>query len=133
MNVDRSPAQNRLIVIEGVDGSGKSLQAKRLHQALIDAGHAAILTREPGGSAAAEDIRRLLVEGDPQKWDSMTELLLMYAVRRSHLRDTIWPALDAGQWVVSDRFADSSSIACGNSSRCLRSSIRANGSVCQGR
>ena len=106
--MNRATVQNRFIAVEGVDGSGKSLQTKRLHRALIDAGHAAILTREPGGSAAAEDIRKLLVEGDPQKWDSMTELLLMYAARRSHLRDTIWPALDAGQWVISDRFADSS-------------------------
>ena len=99
---------NRLIVIEGVDGSGKSLQAKRLYQSLQASGHAAILTREPGGSPAAEQVRGLLVEGDPDKWDSMTELLLMYAARRAHLRDTIWPALQRGQWVVSDRFADSS-------------------------
>lgn len=99
---------NRLIVIEGVDGSGKSLQARRLFHCLVGNGHETVLTREPGGSPAAEDIRSLLVEGDPQKWDSMTELLLMYAARRAHLRDTIWPALDAGQWVVSDRFADSS-------------------------
>ena len=99
---------NRLIVVEGVDGSGKSLQARRLQQSFIRCGEEALLTREPGGSAAAEDVRRLLVEGDPQKWDSMTELLLMYAARRAHCRDTIWPALEAGKWVISDRFADSS-------------------------
>ena len=100
--------KNRLIVVEGVDGSGKSLQAERLQQSFVNQGETAILTREPGGSPAAEDIRRLLVEGDPQKWDSMTELLLMYAARRAHCRDTIWPALEAGKWVISDRFADSS-------------------------
>lgn len=99
---------NRLIVVEGVDGSGKSLQARRLQQSFIDCGEDALLTREPGGSPAAEDIRRILVEGDPQKWDSMTELMLMYAARRAHCRDTIWPALEAGKWVISDRFADSS-------------------------
>jgi dTMP kinase len=99
---------NKMIVIDGVDGSGKGVQTRRLHQALIQAGHQAILTREPGGSPAAEDIRKLLVEGDPEKWDAMTELLMMYAARRSHLRDTIYPALKAGEWVVSDRFADSS-------------------------
>ncbi len=99
---------NKMIVVDGVDGSGKGVQTRRLHQALIRAGHQAILTREPGGSAAAEDIRKLLVEGEPDKWDSMTELLLMYAARRSHLNDTIIPALESGQWVVSDRFADSS-------------------------
>ena len=99
---------NHLIVVEGVDGSGKSLQAQRLYRSLRASGRETILTREPGGSPSAEDIRTLLVEGDPQKWDSMTELLLMYAARRTHLRDTIWPALEAGHWVVSDRFADSS-------------------------
>lgn len=99
---------NKMIVIDGIDGSGKGVQTRRLHQALIQAGHTTILTREPGGSPAAEEIRKLLVEGTPEKWDSMTELLLMYAARRSHLRDTIWPALDRGDWIVSDRFADSS-------------------------
>ena len=101
-------SQNRMIVIDGVDGSGKGVQSRRLLQSFVDAGLDTILTREPGGSAAAEDIRELLVHGDPEKWDDMTELLLMYASRRAHLRDTIWPALEAGQWVISDRYADSS-------------------------
>lgn len=99
---------NRMIVIDGVDGSGKGVQTRRLLQSFVDVGEPAILTREPGGCAAAEDIRALLVTGEPEKWDSMTELLLMYAARRSHLRDTIWPALEAGNWVISDRYADSS-------------------------
>ncbi len=99
---------NKMIVIEGVDGSGKGVQTRLLQQAMLDAGLACILTREPGGSAAAEDIRDLLVKGEPEKWDSMTELLLMYAARRAHLRDTIQPALAQGKWVISDRFADSS-------------------------
>ena len=97
-----------MIVIDGIDGSGKGIQTRRLHQALIQNGDPVILTREPGGSAGAEEIRKLLVEGAPEKWDSLTELLLMYAARRSHLTDTIWPALKQGDWVVSDRFADSS-------------------------
>lgn len=97
-----------MIVIDGVDGSGKGVQTRRLLQALVNAGQPAILTREPGGSTAAEEIRALLVTGEPEKWDSMTELLLMYAARRSHLRDTIWPALELGKWVISDRYADSS-------------------------
>ena len=101
-------SQNRMIVIDGVDGSGKGVQTRRLLQALVDAGQQAILTREPGGSTAAEEIRELLVTGEPEKWDSMTELLLMYAARRSHLRDTIWPELELGKWVISDRYADSS-------------------------
>lgn len=97
-----------MIVIDGVDGSGKGVQTRRLHQALLRAGLQSILTREPGGSPAAEEIRKLLVEGEPEKWDSMTELLLMYAARKTHLNDTIQPALKQGQWVVCDRFADSS-------------------------
>lgn len=97
-----------MIVIDGVDGAGKGVQSRRLLQSLTDAGLATILTREPGGSASAEDIRSLLVTGEPDKWDSMTELLLMYAARRAHLRDTVWPALAAGKWVISDRYADSS-------------------------
>ena len=99
---------NKMIVIDGVDGSGKGVQTRMLHQALLDLDLECILTREPGGSAAAEDIRNLLVNGDPEKWDSMTELLLMYSARRAHLRDTVWPALNKGSWVVCDRFADSS-------------------------
>ena len=102
------PQPNRMIVIDGVDGSGKGVQSRRLHQALLNAGLPAILTREPGGSPAAEQIRDLLVSGEPDKWDDMSDLLLMYAARRSHLRDTVWPALAAGKWVVSDRYADSS-------------------------
>ncbi len=99
---------NRMIVVEGVDGSGKSLQCRRLHRSFIAAGENVILTREPGGSPAAEQIRRLLVEGDPERWDDMSELLLMYAARRAHLRDTVWPALEKEHWVISDRHADSS-------------------------
>jgi len=100
--------QNKLIVIDGIDGSGKGVQSRRLLQSFVTSGAQAILTREPGGSPAAEDIRALLVRGEPEKWDDMTELLLMYAARRAHLRDTIWPALAAGSWVISDRYADSS-------------------------
>jgi dTMP kinase len=103
-----SSAANRMIVIDGVDGSGKGVQSRRLLQSFIDGGESAILTREPGGSPAAEEIRQLLVTGEPEKWDSMTELLLMYAARRAHLRDTVWPALESGKWVISDRYADSS-------------------------
>jgi dTMP kinase len=64
-------------------------------------------TREPGGAPGAEEIRRLLVEGAPQRWDAETEALLIVAARRNHLVETVWPALDRGEWVVCDRFADS--------------------------
>lgn len=75
--------------------------------ALGGAGIDGLATREPGGAPAAEDIRKLLVEGDPARWDAISEALLMVAARRAHLTHTVWPALDRGRWVVSDRFADS--------------------------
>lgn len=69
-----------------------------------------VLTREPGGSPGAEDIRRLLVEGDPGRWSPETELLLFNAARRDHVERTILPALEQGAIVISDRFADSSRV-----------------------
>ena len=100
--------EGRFLVLEGCDGSGKGVQSKALLAAMQNADLQVILTREPGGSEGAELIRQLIVEGDTDRWDDITELLLIYAARRSHLRDTIWPALEAGNWVISDRFADSS-------------------------
>lgn len=96
------------IVIEGVDGAGKGVQSRLLRDAMRALGLEVVLSREPGGSPGAEEIRRLIVEGEPGRWDAMTELLLIYAARRSHLVETVWPALAAGKWVISDRFADSS-------------------------
>ncbi len=97
-----------LIVFEGVDGAGKGVQSRALHEAMQAAGYPVILTREPGGSASAELIRKLIVEGETERWDAISELLLIYAARRSHLQETIFPAIEEGQWVISDRFADSS-------------------------
>ena len=105
---DLSQTSARMIVLDGVDGAGKGVQTQLLLKAFQQAGHNCLLTREPGGSQGAEQIRELLVTGDPERWDDMTELLLMYAARRSHLRDTIWPALEKGTWVICDRYADSS-------------------------
>ncbi|WP_339646017.1 dTMP kinase [Jannaschia helgolandensis] len=98
------------ISFEGIDGSGKSTQARRLADFLRARGHDVVLTREPGGSDGAEAIRRLLVEGDPDRWSPETELLLFNAARRDHLERLIAPALDRGDWVVSDRFADSTRV-----------------------
>ena len=67
----------------------------------------AVATREPGGAAGADEIRSLLLRGAPERWDAVSEALLMVAARRCHLTDMVWPALDAGTWVVCDRFADS--------------------------
>ncbi|MDV7141475.1 dTMP kinase [Tropicimonas sp. TH_r6] len=95
------------ITFEGIDGSGKSTQARRLAEALREAGHEVVLTREPGGSEGAEQIRALVLEGDPDRWSPETEILLFTAARRDHLEKRILPALDAGRIVISDRFADS--------------------------
>ncbi|WP_424964833.1 MULTISPECIES: dTMP kinase [unclassified Dinoroseobacter] len=103
-------APGRLISFEGIDGSGKSTQARLLAEHLRAVGRDPVLTREPGGSAGAEEIRRLLVEGDPDRWSPETELLLFTAARRDHLERTIAPALAAGRDVITDRFADSTRI-----------------------
>nr|WP_174819003.1 dTMP kinase [Ruegeria atlantica] len=95
------------LTFEGIDGSGKSSQARMLAERLRDLGHDVVLTREPGGSAGAEEIRRLVLEGDPDRWSAETELLLFTAARRDHLERTIEPALAAGKVVICDRFADS--------------------------
>src|SRR5579859_2888893 len=97
----------RFITFEGGEGAGKSTQLRRLAETLRARGRDVITTREPGGSPGAEQIRGLLVSGDPDRWDGMTEALLHFAARRDHLRSTVWPALEAGKWVLCDRFADS--------------------------
>jgi dTMP kinase len=99
--------RGRFISFEGGEGAGKSTQIRLLVDALAARGLDVIATREPGGSPGAEEIRRLLVSGDPGRWDGVTEALLHFAARRDHLARTVWPALDAGRWVVTDRFADS--------------------------
>jgi dTMP kinase len=100
-------AQGRFITLEGGEGAGKSTQIARLKAWLEGRGHRVTATREPGGSPGAEMIRKLLVEGPVERWDGTTEALLHFAARREHLRSTVWPALKRGDWVVSDRFADS--------------------------
>ncbi|MFM2350731.1 MAG: dTMP kinase [Pseudomonadota bacterium] len=92
---------------EGIDGSGKSTQARLLADALRLAGHEVVLTREPGGSPGAEEIRRLVLEGSTDRWSAETEILLFTAARRDHLEKTIRPALARGAVVITDRFADS--------------------------
>jgi dTMP kinase len=95
------------ISFEGIDGSGKSTQARLLADHLRELGHDVVLTREPGGSPGAEEIRALVLQGDPDRWSARTEILLFTAARRDHLERTIQPALDAGKIVICDRFADS--------------------------
>lgn len=108
------------ISFEGIDGSGKSTQARMLADALRAEGRQVLLTREPGGSPGAEEIRRLLVEGAGERWSAETECLLFTAARRDHLERTIRPALAAGQTVITDRFADSTRVYQGAARGALR-------------
>lgn len=100
--------QGRFITFEGGEGTGKSTQVARLVERLRERGLEVVQTREPGGSPGAEDIRAIALNGDPGRWSATTETLLMFAARSDHLERTIRPALEAGRWVVCDRFADSS-------------------------
>lgn len=95
------------ITFEGIDGSGKSTQVGLLADHLRDLGREVVLTREPGGSPGAEEIRALVLQGDPDRWSAETEILLFTAARRDHLEKTIAPALAQGKVVLCDRFADS--------------------------
>jgi len=97
----------RFITLEGGEGAGKSTQLRRLAAALEAHGKSCTVTREPGGSPGAEEIRTLLVNGLPGRWDALTETLLLFAARADHVARTIRPALDAGRFVVCDRFTDS--------------------------
>lgn len=121
------------ISFEGIDGSGKSTQARLLAERLEAEGHAVVLTREPGGSPGAEEIRRLVLEGDPDRWSAETEILLFTAARRDHLERTIRPALAEGKIVLCDRFADSTRMYQGISRGDLRGTVDALHSLMIGR
>ena len=99
--------RGRFITLEGGEGAGKTLQAALLRDVLEARGVSTLLTREPGGSPGAEEIRRLLVSGPVERWEPLAEAMLHAAARRDHLLQTIEPALKQGLWVISDRFVDS--------------------------
>ena len=101
-------AAGRFITLEGGEGVGKSTQLAALAAALRARGLDPLVTREPGGSAGAEAIRALLLEGEAGRWGPRAEALLFAAARADHLEKTILPALATGRWVLSDRFLDSS-------------------------
>ena len=100
----------KLITFEGIDGSGKSTQISILAEKLIAVGNEVIVTREPGGSPGAEEIRNLVLKGDKSRWSTETELLLFTAARRDHLECVIEPAIAAGNHVLSDRYVDSTRV-----------------------
>jgi dTMP kinase len=100
--------RGRFITLEGGEGAGKSTQVKALAEALRQRGIDVLVTREPGGSEGAEKIRELLLAGPEERWGARAEALLFAAARADHVEKTIAPALEAGRWVLSDRFVDSS-------------------------
>ncbi len=99
--------KGKFITFEGGEGSGKSTQLKLLGDFLHQRKINNILSKEPGGTEVGQELRRLLVTGDKDKFDAVAECLLYYADRRIHLTNKVWPALNDGVWVLSDRFADS--------------------------
>ena len=101
-------ARGRFISLEGGEGVGKSTQLTALAEALSGRGLTMLVTREPGGSPGAEAIRQLLLEGDETRWNPRAEALLFAAARSDHVEKTIKPSLERGEWVLSDRFLDSS-------------------------
>lgn len=113
------------VSFEGIDGSGKSTQSRMLADRLRAEGVDVIHTREPGGSPGAEEIRALVLQGDPDRWSAETEILLFTAARRDHLERTIQPALKAGKVVICDRFADSTRMYQGLSRGNLRAKVDA--------
>jgi dTMP kinase len=100
----------RLVTFEGGEGAGKSTQVERLAAALRAAGFDPLVTREPGGTPGAEQIRQLLVEGPPERWLPLSEALLLLAARHDHVVRRIAPALADGRWVLCDRFMDSTRV-----------------------
>ncbi|MCB1834395.1 MAG: dTMP kinase [Geminicoccaceae bacterium] len=102
--------RGRFITLEGGEGAGKTTQLRRLVDYLGRAGQNVRATREPGGTQGAEEIRTLVTGGKVDRWHPMTELLLMMAARSDHIERVIRPSLARGEWVVSDRFHDSSRV-----------------------
>ena len=99
--------RGRFITFEGGEGCGKSTQVKLLEAYLQKKGVATLLTKEPGSTPEGQILRQLLVTGDKDKFDAISECLLYYADRRCNLTKVVWPALEQGKWVISDRYADS--------------------------
>jgi len=124
--------RGRFITFEGGEGAGKSTQLKLLRAVLEATGHEVVATREPGGSPGAEEIRALLLGGGVGRWDTVTEALLFHAARRDHVERLIRPALDRCQWVLCDRFEDSSLAYQASGGGLARSDLEALGRLARG-
>ncbi len=99
--------KGKFITFEGGEGTGKSTQIKLLAEYLKQKGKDVVTTKEPGGTEVGQDIRKLLVCGDKDKFDALAEALLYFADRHVHMVQKVWPEMEKGAWVLSDRFADS--------------------------
>jgi dTMP kinase len=117
--------RGRFISLEGGEGAGKSTQLKALADGLRSRGIDVVETREPGGSEGAERIRELLLTGSEERWNAEAEALLFAAARADHVDKLIRPAVEAGQWVLSDRFVDSSLAYQGGAGRLGIEAVRA--------
>ena len=98
--------RGRFVTVEGIEGAGKSTQMDVIRQYLEERGISVVMTREPGGAPLSEAVRTLLLDPDNRGMSSDTELLLVFAARAEHLHKVIRPALESGDWVLSDRFTD---------------------------
>lgn len=105
--LDKAPGRARFITLEGGEGVGKSTQVKRLVATLKQRSIAAVRTREPGGTPKAEAVRAFILQGRSEHWGPGAEAVLFAAARLDHVNQLIAPNLDAGKWVISDRFSDS--------------------------
>jgi len=114
----------RFISLEGGEGAGKSTQIESIKKYIESKGKKVVLTREPGGSTGSEELRELLVSGEQNRWDPISETLIMYAARREHWMRKIQPALEDGSWVISDRFSDSTIVYQGYGKGVSRTLIR---------
>lgn len=99
--------KGRFITFEGGEGTGKSTQLRLLADYLRTKGINAVATKEPGGTPTGQELRRILVTGDKDKFDATAEALLYFADRHIHMTQKVWPEMEQGAWVLSDRFADS--------------------------
>ena len=100
-------SDGKFITFEGGEGTGKSTQLRLLEKYLENVGISVVTTREPGGTPPGEDIRHLLVNGETNKWNPLTEVLLHYAARHEHITRVIEPTISSGKWVLCDRYTDS--------------------------